>query len=231
MEESQEVLSQRLSLSEQEKEEIIVEEVLLEETKQRGEHSLLVSLLMDKHYNHEVFKQNLRRIWRPVKKIWFKELGSKLLLVEFEDQREKARVQREGPWPFDRNLVLMQNFEGDILANKIKIVKVVFWIRLYELPLGAMNEKVVRMIGDCIGTVEEINIEKDEVAWGQFIRMRVSLDVTKPLMCGKCINLSAHGVCWVRFTYERLRTLGLCKMPAGPHNPHNPIGLNPLMSG
>lgn len=88
-----------MSLSEQEKEEIIVEDVLLEETKQRGEHCLLVSLFTDKHYNRQAFKQTLRENMASCEE----DLGSKLLLVEFEDQREKAKVQREGPWSFDRN--------------------------------------------------------------------------------------------------------------------------------
>ncbi|KAG7944593.1 hypothetical protein I3843_15G110000 [Carya illinoinensis] len=114
MGETLEALWHRLSLLELEKEEVIVDEGLLEETKQRGEHCLLVSLLTEKPYNREAFKQMLKKIWHPMKKIWVKDLGSKLLLVEFEDQREKDRVQREGPWSFDRNMVLKKNYKGGV---------------------------------------------------------------------------------------------------------------------
>ncbi|XP_042958115.1 uncharacterized protein LOC122293643 [Carya illinoinensis] len=167
---------------------------------------LFPCLSTEKPYNREAFKQTLKKIWRPVKKIWVKDLGSKILLVEFEDHQEKARVQCEGPWSFDRNLILMQNYTGEVQAIRVQISTATFWIRLYDLLLGAMNEKVVSKIGNSIGVVEEIDVEKDEVAWGEFIKIRILLDVTKPLLRGKCINLGNHGSCWVRFTYERLPT-------------------------
>lgn len=115
-------------------------------------------------------------------------------------------MQCEGAWSFDRNLVLMQSFEGDPQANKISILKAALSIRLYDLPLYAMNERMVRIISNSVDKVEETDVKKDEVAWGEFNMVKVSLDVTKPLMRGKCINMATHGVCWVQFTYERLPT-------------------------
>lgn len=204
MEENLEELCQRLSLSEQQQEEILVDTTLLESHKNRGEKCLIMSLLTDKNYNREAFKQIMRKIWHPMKKVSFKDLGSRLILVEFEYCIEKDRVKRERPWSFDKHLVLLKDFEGEFLINNITITKAAFWIRLYDLPLYAMNEHVARLIGDSIGSVEEIDVKKGEVAWGEFIRVTVRLNITKPLMRGKRINLGPHGSCWVRFVYDRL---------------------------
>lgn len=76
---------------------MVLDEVLLEDLKVRGECCLFVSLLTDKHFNQDAFKQTLKKIWRLVKKVWFKELGAGLLLAEFEDKAEKERIQREAP--------------------------------------------------------------------------------------------------------------------------------------
>lgn len=89
-------LYEKLSLTEQEQEEIQVETSLLEDVISKGSKCLIIKLLMDRHYKKEVFKQTMKKIWRPVKSIKFRDLGSVLTLVEFEDIQDKDRVQREG---------------------------------------------------------------------------------------------------------------------------------------
>lgn len=84
------------------------------------------------------------------------------------------------------------------------ITEASFWIRLYDLPLHALNENMGRLIGDSFRSVEEIDVKKGEVSWGEFLIIKVHLNITKPLMRGKYINLEPHGSCWVRFVYERL---------------------------
>lgn len=56
MEENIEELCRKLTLSEQEQEEILVDTNLHENSINRGEKWLIVSLLMEKHYNKEAFK-------------------------------------------------------------------------------------------------------------------------------------------------------------------------------
>ncbi|KAG6628921.1 hypothetical protein CIPAW_14G046500 [Carya illinoinensis] len=70
-----------------------------------------MSLLTNRYYNREALKTTMKKVWQPVHEVRFKELGSKLLLVEFVDDRDKQRVLREGPWTFDRNLVLLKHLE------------------------------------------------------------------------------------------------------------------------
>lgn len=45
---------------------------------------------------------------------------------------------------------------------------------------------------------------------GEFIRVRVKTDITKPLLRGKKINLGKRESVWVRFSYERFPNLSYC---------------------
>lgn len=54
--------------------------------------------------------QAIRYIWRMFKELRFHELGSGLLMAEFEDNVDKAMVVRESPWHFDKNLILRKEF-------------------------------------------------------------------------------------------------------------------------
>jgi hypothetical protein len=54
-----------------------------------------------------------------------------------------------------------------------------------------------------MGSVEEVDTNFDVVGWGEFLRVRVSLDFTKPLSRGRFLKLQGKFV-WVDFQYERL---------------------------
>ncbi|XP_042952131.1 uncharacterized protein LOC122289219 [Carya illinoinensis] len=204
MAEELESLCQHLSLSEKESCEIHVDSTVLEPNIARGERCLLMTLLTDRYYNREALKSMMKKVWQPIHKVSFKELGSKLILVEFADDHDKQRVLREGPCSFDRNLVLMKCLEGDRQVTKIRLSEASFWIRMYEMPLNAMNEEVGRIIGNKIGFVEEVDEEQGEAAWGEFMRIRVRMDISQPLMRGVRVKLGQYGICWIRFAYERL---------------------------
>lgn len=63
------------------------------------------------------------------------------------------------------------------------------------------------IIGKAIGRVVEVDLEEDEMAWGEFMRIRVCLDVSKSLLRGKKTCVGSSQPIWVRFTYERLPNL------------------------
>lgn len=77
----------------------------------RGNHYLVIKLCTRHPFNNEAFKTTLRKIWRPAKQVHFHELGSVLILTEFEDCLDKKRVIQDNPWSFERNLILLQEFD------------------------------------------------------------------------------------------------------------------------
>lgn len=63
----------------------------------------------------------MRKIERPAKTMKFHEVGLGLMIVEFDEQHDKRRIIREGPWNFDRNLIFLQDFEGKQQVSHIII--------------------------------------------------------------------------------------------------------------
>lgn len=51
-----------------------------------------------------------------------------------------------------------------------------------------------------------MDIEIVEMVWGQFMRVWVSIDITKPLLRGKKINICCPNPIWVRLSHECLPT-------------------------
>ena len=51
------------------------------------------------------------------------------------------------------------------------------WIRVFDLPLGMMNEATGRKIWDKVGKALEVDVEDDGSAIEKYLRVKVRLDV------------------------------------------------------
>ena len=79
-----------------------------------------------------------------------------------------------------------------------------FWIQVHDIPIRsattAMAKEIVSLAGE---VVEEVTDEGQQDKYN-FLRIRVVLDLTKPLCRGQRITTAKGGDGWVSFRYERL---------------------------
>jgi len=83
--------------------------------------------------------------------------------------------------------------------------KVFFWVRMFNLPLACMSKTMGVQIGSSVGQVEEVETDEDGVGWGEYLRVRVSLDLSTPFVRGRLLNVNGENT-WIAFQYERLPT-------------------------
>jgi hypothetical protein len=67
-----------------------------------------------------------------------------------------------------------------------------------------MNKKTGEVIGDIIGKTIEVDAEEGELAIGLFLRIKVHIDVRKPLMCGVSVEINEGDKIWCPLQYEFL---------------------------
>lgn len=56
-----------------------------------------------------------------------------------------------------------------------------FLVRMYNLPLACMGKTTVQKIGASVGDVEEVNVHDDDLSWGEYLRVKIRMDLRKPL--------------------------------------------------
>lgn len=78
-----------------------------------------------------------------------------------------------------------------------------FWVRMYNLPLACTSTDIGFRIGSSVGVVEDVDVVDDGVDWGEFLRVRICVDLSKPLTRGRMLKLMNNSV-WVAFQYEKL---------------------------
>ena len=132
------------------------------------------------------------------------EVEENLFLVKFGDSRDKKKVIDMFPWSYDKQLVLIQDFDGKLTPKEIEIKWAPFWVLIFNLPLNCRTKEIGWAIGAKLGEVLEVDVQDLGVQWGRCLRVRVRLDVTKKLVRGKKITVGGGESRWVNFKYERL---------------------------
>ncbi|KAK6163027.1 hypothetical protein DH2020_002868 [Rehmannia glutinosa] len=142
---------------------------------------LLAKVFSNKPIHRDTFKQQMPKILQTSKPVEIESVGENLFIMEFRSIVDKRRTLTEGPWNFHRNLVLFQEIQGLQNPRSVTFEKIDIWVQLHNLPIAFMNRNILEMIGSKIGLILEIDEGEGGNFWGRFARIRVRIDLGKPL--------------------------------------------------
>ena len=116
----------------------------------------------------DALRKNLKKLWKPNKGLQIFEIEEDLFLVEFGDGRDKKKVMETCPWSYEKQLILMQEFEGEMVPKEIKLQWVPFWVQIFNLPPKSMTREAEYEIGSKLGKVIDVDVAEKGVQWGKF---------------------------------------------------------------
>ena len=189
----------KLSLSEE-------EEQGFEVPKSSGISSSLLAgkFLTHRSINKEAVIRTFRPLWRTRKPFRTHEMGDNKLVFEFENDVDLERVMEYEPWTFDKHLVLFQRIEDSTTISSLSFNECAFWIQIHNLPIKSMTSELGMSIGKSLGRVICVSETNEFASIGRSLRIRVAINVNKPLSRGRKLWENGVGVGWASFRYERL---------------------------
>jgi hypothetical protein len=191
------------SLADEEDGELEIQKTEVIEVLKRGQHCVIGKLLSDRIVSKETVKDKFLRWWKLSGSFTFKILGGNLFLVEFETISDKARVLEGGPWDFEGSLFLVEDFDGRTSPSEFTFDRASFWVRMTNLPLACMGREVGFKLGAAAGLVEDVDTDKDGIGWGECLRVKIKIDLYKPLVRGRMLKFDGKSTL-IGFKYERL---------------------------
>ncbi|KAL5827595.1 hypothetical protein ACOSQ3_019436 [Xanthoceras sorbifolium] len=145
-----------------------------------------------------------QQIWGTVGRVEIEMIGDNVFVFHFQSLEDKAMVWSRGPWHFDKNLIVLEKPVGPGAISQLQFKFSEFWIHIYNIPLACMNCKVARLIAEEVGTIVDFPIDSKDL-WGKFLRIKVSIDITKPLKRGIRMRLENFDtMITALIKYERL---------------------------
>lgn len=73
---------------------------------------------------------------------------------------------------------------------------------MYNLPLACMSKETRKKIGSSVGVVEEVDVHDDEPGWGEYLKVKIRVDLKKPLARGRILHVPGRSL-WIAFKYEK----------------------------
>lgn len=166
--------------------------------------SLACKILTSRTIHHESFRTMIPRIW-GVEDVKIRGVGKNIFVCQFSNPRDKKGVVNAGSWFFDKGVLAFEDLRADTSIGEMEFRYVSFWIHLHKLPVAVFSKDLAKSIGNLIGKYEKIDCDEDGLCWGQTMKIKVAIDVLKPLRRGVLLKLgSMADERWIPITYEKL---------------------------
>ena len=175
----------------------------LSKDKKEAEFVLAAKFFTRRSINIEAVARTFRPIWHPKRNFVVSAAGGNIQLISFELGVDAEKFLQGEPWAFDRHLVVLQWYDGSCPVQDLSFDRTLFWVQIHNLPFSLMTVEAAISLGSTLGMVSR---PKDgvEMKGGNFMWVRVAVDVTKPLSRGRMIMWDQGREGWVSFMYERL---------------------------
>ncbi|KAK6286167.1 hypothetical protein POUND7_012346 [Theobroma cacao] len=137
-------------------------------------------------------------------KLTVKEIGESNFLFRFVEKDYYDRIKEGHLWCFDRNVMVLKDYDEEFMEPKdLDFGKEEFWPQTTGLPTRLMNKEVAKAIGNMV--VRFIRVDGDEEDLrDRFMKIRVLLDLSKPLRRGIMLSMEDGKARWLAIQYERL---------------------------
>ncbi|KAJ4847846.1 hypothetical protein Tsubulata_000170 [Turnera subulata] len=133
----------------------------------------------------------------------FLGLEKNLFLIKFQDERDKRKILEGEPWHFDRSVLVLRPREGTEQPSGIELFQTLFWLQIDDLPFQYRDPEIAVIIGKKLGFLMDVY---EEEGWDieNFMRVRILLDLSKPLRKELAISIAQGESFHVLFKYENL---------------------------
>ena len=143
-------------------------------------------------------------MWRTKKGFEVRDMGNHRVMFVFTNEEDVARVMQGKPWSFNKHLVALKLVEKNTSIQNVIFDKTSFWIQVHDILIRSATMDMAKEIVSLAGEVVEDVVNEGQQDKYNFMRIRVTIDLTKPLCRGQRITTARGGDGWVSFKYERL---------------------------
>ena len=154
--------------------------------------------------NVDAVAHTFKPLWRTADELKIRDIGEHILLFEFENVLDLERVLEFEPWSYDKHLVAFECVFDIESVPFLDFSRASFWVQIHNIPERSLKVEVGELIGKTVGRVIQVADPEDDGAGSEFLRVRINIDISKPLLY--CSKLCSEGkqVGWVGLKYERL---------------------------
>lgn len=175
-----------------------------EECPRNAQFVLVGKILTSKTLNRVAIQKILERAWRTEQEFTISYWQDNVYGFSFQNEDDLCRIISKGPWSIMGSILILRKWDQSKSFSDLDFVFSPFWVQIHGLPLGFLNSKTGMVVAKSLGDVIAVEEPGDRGRMTNFLRVRIWLDISKPLKKGFFLRRSKEEDLWVRFKYERL---------------------------
>lgn len=146
---------------------------------------LVGKILAPKILNKPAVANILLAAWKSRAGVVVTPWKENIFLFQFQELEDRTRVLHEAPWSVMGHLLILMPLPLGRAIDELEFRWNPFWVQVHGLPLAKMTRAHGEVIGSRIGRLVEVEAPSDGLLIHRsFLRLRVEVDVTKPLLQG-----------------------------------------------
>ncbi|KAE8777172.1 putative disease resistance protein RGA3 [Hordeum vulgare] len=108
--------------------------------------------------------------------VW-RKINDNLFTTQFSCLADWNKAMFEGPWLFRGQALIMKEYDGFKKPESIQLDRIAAWAQIHRLPNNFLIDQAVCGMASRIGEVEEIQLRLSAGSFGEFIRVKVNIDI------------------------------------------------------
>ncbi|KAI8020470.1 hypothetical protein LOK49_LG04G00467 [Camellia lanceoleosa] len=176
-----------------------------------SERCLVGKILAPKNLNKQAVANIIHSAWKTRASVRISPWNENVYLFQFDDLEDLRRVLEDGPWSVMWSLLVLQPLKSGMVTSELEFRWCPFWVQVHGLPIAKLTRGHGETIGRRLGRLVRVEAHSEGLLLQRnFLRIRVEIDITKPLLQGFILHhreegevLGGAGII-VLYKYEKL---------------------------
>lgn len=145
------------------------------------QNSVVVKLL-GRNIGYKVLCNRLKVMWPTIHDFSVIDLENNYYLVRLHSPEDAVYALTEGPWVIFGHYLTVQPWTPQFDSTVSDIASAIVWIRLPGMAFHLYDKRVLRKVGQLVGTVIKIDYHTESRERGKFARIAVRVSLSQPLV-------------------------------------------------
>ena len=128
---------------------------VLPEDHRKGEFMIAAKFLTSRFLQMEAVARTFKQLWRTNRGFRIRNRGNNTILFVFESLDGVDKILKSQPWSFDKHLIVMQRYLGDVPVQEISFTKTPFWVQVHNIPVSFLTRKVAEKLCETVGEIQK----------------------------------------------------------------------------
>uniref|UniRef100_A0A803NZS4 Reverse transcriptase n=1 Tax=Cannabis sativa TaxID=3483 RepID=A0A803NZS4_CANSA len=166
---------------------------------------LVGKFLTNRTIDFDAMRHMLESLWQPGKGVYVKELDTNRYLFQFYHELDVQTVIDGSPWTFNRMQLVFHRLKRGEDPRLVQLYELDMWVQLHDLKYGFMSDwVVVKHADNYIGKFVKSDPKNFIGIWRDYLRVRVTIDINKPLKRRMKLIKKDGTWIWTTFKYEHV---------------------------